>query len=571
MVQNIDEVTFMNKSAIYHRSQDNWCFPVGNEALELRIRTGLDVVRATCEFGDQHEGERIGMQWTWKSQKIEMKLSGVTALHKFWKCIVSPPHRRMKYHFILSALLETIVYGETSILDPMEILDNFNYFFFPYLHREEVYHAPKWVADTLWYQIFPDRFAKQENETGFKEWHAGPVRNADHYGGNLKGITSKLTYLNALGITGIYLTPIFASPTVHKYDTEDYFKIDPDFGTEEDLVELVKAAHQLGIKVMLDAVFNHAGAKFEKWLDVRKSQKSPYRDWFYLGENDQYETFSFEKNMPKLNTEHPDVIDYFCKVGIYWIEKADIDGWRLDVADEISHTFWRSFRKCVHNVNPEVYILGEVWHDAMPWLQGDQFDAVMNYPYTRILLDLIAHQRISLKDFRFGIDEIFNHYPSVIQANQFNLFDSHDTMRLTTICGNDLSKVKGALAFLYASPGSPCIYYGTEIALEGGNDPDCRRLMQWQPEPDTNDMYRFIKTWILLRKEHPALANHGSWEWINAECIAFRRCNAQECLCFFYNPSDMPLPFDFPKGKILFGERSDVLNPGEILLIKQDV
>ena len=561
----------MNISAIYHRSQDNWCFPVGDEVMELRIRTGLDIIRVICEFGDQHEGERIEMQWTWKSQKVEMKQSGLTAHHKYWTCRVNPPHRRMKYHFILSDAIETIVFGETSIIDPSDIPDNFNFFFFPYMHRKELYKAPTWVADTVWYQIFPDRFAKHGNAGEFKPWHIGPVKNADHYGGNLKGIITKLDYLQALGISGLYLTPVFASLTTHKYDTEDYFKIDADFGTEEDLANLVKEAHLRGIKVMLDAVFNHAGARFDKWLDVRKNPQSPYRDWFYLSDDDQFETFSFEKNMPKLNTEHPDVIAYFCKVGTYWIEKTGIDGWRLDVANEISHVFWREFRKQIHRVKPDAYILGEVWHDAMPWLQGDQFDAVMNYPYTKILLDYIAHKRISLRAFRYGIDEIRNHYPSIVQTYQFNLFDSHDTMRLSTLCNNDLSKIKGALAFLFASPGSPCIYYGTEIALEGGQDPDSRRLMQWQPDPSENEMYAFIKTWIGLRKKHPALANHGSWEWLDSDVIAFIRSDNAESLHFFYNPTDKPVSIDCPKGAILFGTKMSELNPGEILLVKTNI
>lgn len=561
----------MNLSAIYHRSQDNWCFPVGNDSMELRIRTGLDIIRVVCEFGDQHEGERIEMLWTWKSQKVEMKQSGLTSIHKYWICKVKPPHRRMKYHFIVTDAIESIVFGETSIIDPKDVPDNFNFFFFPYMHRKELYQAPSWVADTVWYQIFPDRFAKHGEAGEFKAWHAGPVKNSDHYGGNLKGIIEKLDYLKELGISGLYLTPVFASPTTHKYDTEDYFKIDPEFGTEEDLAELVKEAHLRGIKVMLDAVFNHAGAKFEKWLDVRKNPKSLYRDWFYLNDDDQFETFSFEKNMPKLNTEHPDVIAYFCRVGTYWIEKTGIDGWRLDVANEISHSFWREFRKQIHQVKPDVYILGEVWHDAMPWLQGDQFDAVMNYPFTKILMDYIAHKRISLDAFRYGIDEIRNHYPSLVQVNQFNLFDSHDTIRLTTLCGNDLAKVKGALAFLFASPGSPCIYYGTEIALEGEHDPDSRRLMQWQPDPAKNDMYAFIKTWIGLRKKHPALSNHGSWEWIHSDMISFVRSDTAESLHFFYNPTDKPVAIDCPKGSVLFGTRQNELNPGEILLIKTSI
>jgi len=560
----------MNINAIYHRSQDNWCFPYDDHSVELRIRTGLEVTKVVCEYGDQHDGTVLFSKWKWKSHAIEMKRSGQTAHHAYWTCIVTPSNRRMKYHFILSDDHETLVFGETSVLPPNEEPDNFNYFFFPYFHRKERYLAPTWVKDTVWYQIFPDRFANHGNK-GFKAWHNGPVKNSDHYGGNLKGILEQLDYLKDLGISGIYLTPVFASPTTHKYDTQDYFTIDPDFGTKEDLIELVKQAHRRGIKVMLDAVFNHAGDRFEKWMDVKNNPDSNYRDWFFLDEKNHYETFAFAKNMPKLNTENPDVIDYFCTVGKYWIETADIDGWRLDVANEISHTFWRAFRSEVRSVKPDVYILGEVWHDAMPWLQGDQFDAVMNYPYTKILLDLIAHGRIDLSEFRAGIDEIRNHYPTIVQANQFNLFDSHDTARLTTLCKNDLTKVKGALAFLLVSPGSPCIYYGTEIAMEGGNDPDCRRLMQWNPDPRNHEMFNLIQAFIQLRKDHPVLSNDGDWKWIETSknIIAFTRSNADETLSFYYNPTTQPVSIGQIKGESLYGSASTILEPGQIQLIKE--
>ncbi len=560
----------MNINAIYHRSQDNWCFPYDDQSIELRIRTGLDIVNVICEYGDQHEGTFLLTKWKWKSHKVEMHRSGQTAQHNYWTCIVTPPNRRMKYHFILTDDRETLVYGETHVLPLEEEPDNFDYFFFPYFHRLERYTAPLWVKDTVWYQIFPDRFANAGN-VGFKPWHTGPVKNSDPYGGNLRGIREKLDYLQALGIGGIYLTPIFAAPTTHKYDTQDYFTIDPDFGTKEDLIELVNQAHQRGIKVMLDAVFNHVGSRFERWVDAKKHPNSRFRTWFFIDDANVYETFAFEKNMPKLNTENPEVIDYFCSVGKYWIETADIDGWRLDVANEISHTFWRTFRREVKAIKPDVYILGEVWHDAMPWLQGDQFDAVMNYPYTRILLDLIAHRKIDLPAFRAGIDEIRNHYPSILQANQFNLFDSHDTARLTTLCKNDLAKVKGALAFLLVSQGSPCIYYGTEIALQGKNDPDSRRLMQWDPNPENHEMFRFIQTFLRFRKTYPALANEGDWKWLETtkDVIAFSRSNDHESFAFYYNPSDMSIQIDFPHGEVLYGESTPFLESGSLRLIKQ--
>ncbi len=550
----------MNTSAFTHQVASPWCFPISKTDIQIKLRTGKDIKSVILTYGDPHQGHVVNGKWGWAGHKLPMTQTGSGEVHCYWTAIITPPQGRLKYDFTITDGTESAVFGERSILPINEEPDNFNYFFYPYLHGEPIYHAPSWVKDTIWYQIFPDRF---NSVPAKKQWPLGPVTNATHYGGNLLGIIDKLDYLADLGISGLYLTPVFESPSTHKYDTTDYFRIDPEFGTAEDLKELVKKAHSLGIRVMLDAVFNHAGTQFAPWLNAKNDPGSPYRQWFHFNENG-YETFSFSKNMPKLKSTNQEVIDYFCHVGQYWINEADIDGWRLDVANEISPMFWRAFRKAVRN-DKEVYILGEVWHDANPWLLGDQFDAVMNYFYTRIVMDFFIHKTMTVKTFREKIDDFRNRYPQIVLKNQFNLFDSHDTARLMTQAKGDVSIVKQMLAILLCSEGSPCLYYGTEIGMPGEHDPDCRRLMQFDPDPSQHELYRFIKTFIALRKQYPALANEGTWSWIGHDTLIMIQ---RDGLVLIINPSDTD--FAYPvSGKILYSEgKPETISAHDIKLIQ---
>ncbi|KAF0226791.1 MAG: alpha amylase [Erysipelotrichaceae bacterium] len=550
----------MNTSAFTHQVTSPWCYQVSKTQIQLKLRTGLDITKVFLTFGDPHQGIIRNGKWTWADQHVEMTLSGEGEFHRYWTSIITPPNKRLKYLFVISDDHDTVIYGERSIIKPGEEINNFNYFFYPYLQSDPVYSAPSWVKDTVWYQIFPDRFNSVPQQ---KSWPQGSVVNATHYGGNLKGIIDKLPYLSQLGISGLYLTPIFESPSTHKYDTSDYFKIDSEFGTLEELKELVGKAHGLGIKVMLDAVFNHAGLHFKPWDLAKVDPKSIYRSWFYFDE-ESYETFSFAKNMPKLNSIHPEVIDYFSKVGQYWIQEADIDGWRLDVANEISPQFWRAFRSAVKSVK-DVYILGEVWHDANPWLLGDQFDAVMNYFYTQIIMDFFIYKKLSLKTFRAKIDDFRNRYPQLILKNQFNLYDSHDTPRLMTLAKGDQSIVKQMFALLLCSEGSPCIYYGTEIGLEGQQDPDCRRLMQFEPDPTQHPLHQFLQTFISLRTQYPALANEGSWEWITHDDLLMIK---RDKIVLIINPTTNSYQCPI-QGEVLYADKnSPLIDAQDIKLIK---
>ncbi len=399
-------------------------------------------------------------------------------------------------------------------------------FVFPWMNPDDINKAPEWVNETVWYQIFPERFCNGDTSNdpeGVLPWREeGSVTNYEFFGGDLQGIINKLDYLEKLGITGLYLTPVNEAPSAHKYDTADYTRIDPHFGDENTMRTLVSEAHKRGIRIMLDGVFNHCGAKFAPWQDVvKKGPDSKYYDWFMIREwpfrfdegaarSRQYYSFAFYDEMPKLNTNNPRVREYFLNVCEEWVRKYDVDGIRLDVANEISHVFCKELRNRMKAIKPDIYILGEIWHDAMPWLRGDEFDAVMNYPLGESIKDFWIDKSLSNEDFEFTINRCYTGYMQQTNDVLFNLLDSHDTKRLRSDVKN-MDEFFQQLAVLFSMPGSPCIYYGTEIAMEGGHDPDCRRCMPWGKieRGEFDERIEMIRSLIKLRKEEPLLRDRN--------------------------------------------------------------
>lgn len=520
-------------AAVYHRATDAFCYSPDGTSLVIRLQGAVDDIASVQLWaGDPHDwGRRPEADdgtWHWRCTPSPVKKIGTDGVRDFWEVQWTPPYKRARYFFrITFADGSRYDYGEKGLISNGEegegspAGDYWNAFVFPYINDIDVYRAPDWVAGTVWYQIFPERFRNgnpSNDPDGTKSWHRGPVTNHEFYGGDLRGIIEGLDHIAGLGCTGIYLTPIFASPSVHKYDTEDYLTIDPAFGTEEDLRDLVQSCHRRGIRVMLDAVFNHCGKTFGPWLDVvEKGAASRYKDWFHINRfplfpkgkdtgdsrDANFETFAFTTRMPKLNTSNPEVRKYLLSVAERYIKEFDIDGWRLDVSNEIDHAFWREFRLRVKAAKPDAYIVGEIWHDALPWLRGDQYDAVMNYPFGTAITDFLLAKPWSrgASDFVHRINSISFMYPHTVLRSAFNLLDSHDTDRLVTRMGSR-KKTKLALTLLFALPGAPCIYYGTEYALEGGHDPDCRRCMIWEPMPEELEFSRFVVSLIRLRREY---------------------------------------------------------------------
>lgn len=518
----------MNREAIFHNPVSNYAFPISYEKFKVRLRAGKgDLDRVTLV---------IGNKYLWHTRKeVPMEVEGSDELFDYYSYVYPVDDPRVAYYFLLEKGDEQWLYGDSGFAKPELVnIDEdessaFVNFHFPFINRIDIHKKPSWVNSAVFYQIFPERFCngnKENDPDWVKPWGYHTVNNLDFYGGDLDGIRQKLPYLQELGITGLYLTPVFESPSSHKYDTTDYRKIDPGFGDEETMKLLVKEAHDRGIRVMLDGVFNHCGSNFLPWRDVmEKGPKSPYYDWFMINRwpcreqegstrDGRYYSFAFAERMPKLNTSEKKVRDYFLDTVRYWIETFDIDGLRLDVANEISHLFCRELRQMTKQLKPDFYLLGEIWHDAMPWLGGDEFDAVMNYPFAAAIREFWYQPEKTKSDLEEAIHENLVRYMRQTTEVLFNLLDSHDTDRLIHQTGGNQDLFFQQLAMLFTMPGSPCIYYGTEIAIEGGADPDCRRCMPWDQIEQGNyaEITEQVKQLIALRKEPAARSMEITFE-----------------------------------------------------------
>ncbi|MCM3165310.1 glycoside hydrolase family 13 protein [Peribacillus frigoritolerans] len=555
----------MEFSSIHHRPNDNYGYPINTETLHIRLRTKKqDISSVGLIFGDPY----ISDNGQWQYEELPMSSSGSDTRYDYWHIYVKPPYRRIRYGFKVTSEEESAFYTEKGFFKEAP-RDPGCYFAIPYLHQNEVFGAPEWVKDTIWYQIFPERFANgnpANDPEGVKPWGSEDPAVDNFFGGDFEGIIEHLDYLENLGINGIYFTPIFHAHSNHKYDTIDYRSIDPQFGTKETLKTLIAECHKRNIRVMLDAVFNHSGYYFPPFQDLlEKGEKSKYKDWFHPhsfplkgGERPNYETFGFFESMPKLNTKNPEVKEYLLEVSAYWIKEFDIDAWRLDVANEVDQPFWREFRTTVKSIKPDLYILGEIWHDSMPWLRGDQFDAVMNYPFTNQVFRLIASQTINAREFTEEMTAIYHSYPTNVFDVTFNLLGSHDTPRIFTDCGEDLARAKLIHAILLTFNGSPCIYYGDEIGLTGDMDPGCRKCMVWEEEKQNTELLNEIKALIHLRKEERLLANDGEFKFLdtagNENIVAYQKYNEKRSVVILINPTDVKQSFTLPvdlKGRTL--------------------
>ena len=376
--------------------------------------------------------------------------------------------------------------------------------------------APDWVKDAIFYQVFPDRFCRSERYRAvgkFVPWGSRPTRE-NMFGGNLAGIEDKLKYIAGLGVNAIYLCPIFKSNSNHRYHTVDYFEIDPVLGTLKDFDRLVKKTHKLGLRIILDGVFNHCSRGFFQFNSLMElGQNSPYVDWFHVkgwplnaySGKPNYECWWNFPALPKFNTDCPDVREYLFSVGEYWTRRG-IDGWRLDVPNEIDDdSFWQEFRNHIKAINPEAYIVGEIWDAPERWLQGDQFDGVMNYLFRKAVMKYLFDENpISTEEFCNRLRDAF---PEGRGDIPMNLLGSHDTTRLRSQTGSSWEKIRFALTLMFFMPGAPCIYYGEELGMEGGKDPDNRRSVPWEklPRMQKEPVYALVKELTEMRSNSPVL------------------------------------------------------------------
>ncbi|WP_047980606.1 glycoside hydrolase family 13 protein [Ornithinibacillus contaminans] len=538
----------MIKEAIFHRPKNNFAYAYDKDTLHIMLQSKKDDLQSVeLLFGDPYDW----VNEKWQTQRRPMRKSGSTSLYDYWTIDVEPEFHRMRYAFACIDGEETYFYTERGFFNTAPA-DIGNYFCFPYLNNVDVFSAPTWVKDTVWYQIFPERFGNGDesiNPEGTLPWGSADPTPTNFFGGDFQGVIDHLDHLVELGISGIYFTPIFKAYSNHKYDTIDYMEIDPQFGDKETFRKLVQECHNRGIRVMLDAVFNHSGYYFPAFQDVlEKQDKSNYKNWFHLWDfpvvtepKPNYDTFAFTPFMPKLNTENAAVKAYLLEVARYWVEEFDIDGWRLDVANEVDHAFWREFRNVVKNAKPDAYILGEIWHDSMPWLQGDQFDAVMNYPFTTSAIDFLAKDSITATEFVDSIVNVLHMYPKNVNEVAFNLLDSHDTPRILTLANGNHDRVKLLYLIQLSFIGSPCIYYGDEIGMDGGQDPGCRACMEWDIAKQDRVLFTYVQTLLKWRKEESVFGNHADIRFIHADneknYVIYEKFNSEKRLIFVVNNS----------------------------------
>lgn len=475
----------MNRKAILHAADSKFCYAIDEKTVELLLRVDKEdsFKEINVIYGNKYD-------YYLKQCVKPMSLRFTDSSFNYYFIRLSLDDVRFVYVFKLKDEYEEVYFCEDGAVEDYDFtLAYFNSFQLPYINKIDVVKNVEWLNNAVFYQIFVDRFniGNKDRDLLYVNLKWGDIPNPKSFaGGDLDGITDKLEYLKELGINALYLTPIFKSKSNHKYDISDYYNVDEHFGGNDAFKKLVLRAHKLGIRVVLDGVFNHCSEDLAQFQDVlEKGCKSKYFNWFIIDgdkvdrKKGNYEYFGVCKYMPKLNTSNEDLQNYLIGVATHWIKEYDIDGWRLDVSDEVSHDFWRKLRKAVKEVKEDVVLLGENWHDAYPYLRGDEYDGIMNYALTKALMDYFVSGSLDSKGLSERLSSLYVRNSRPINHMMLNLLDSHDTHRFYSLVGSNIDKLICALAIVFCHCGSTCVYYGTELPLEGGHDPDSRRTMDW--------------------------------------------------------------------------------------------
>ena len=410
---------------------------------------------------------------------------------------------------------------------------------------------PAWVEKSVFYQIFPDRFANGDPSNDpptVEPWDAKP-KWYTFLGGDLAGVLQKSGYLAGLGVRAVYLNPVFVSPSAHGYETTDYLRIEPRLGTNELFVRLTRELRAKSVRTVLDGVFNHTSVDFFAFRDLRENgERSRYRSWYTphsfpirVQNPPNYHAWFNFPSMPKLNHSNPDVQAYLLGVPTFWMAQADVAGWRLDVADEVPDDFWRAFRRTVKALDPQAWIVGEVWGDAKRWLGGDQWDSAMNYPFRDVAVRFLAQRSEPAERAWARLEALYWRYGPTVSRNLLNLLSSHDTPRFLTVCGGDRSLARLGATLLLTWVGAPSVYYGDELGMEGGPDPDNRRGMRWDLVRDGNDLLACYRSLIVARNASRALQSGDPVLLLaRGDLLAFARVLDNDLAVVALNRGDRP-------------------------------
>jgi glycosidase len=538
----------MIKEAIFHKADSNFCYLTDSRNMVIVVKAAKgDLSNVLLLYDVRYD----------KSPKLDLvhvplKLAMSDELYDYFRVEFSCLYHRMSYFFSL-----TDNKGNHSYFNQEGISEDYSWgrhrlFQMPYLHEQDAPQVPKWLKESIMYQIFPDSYANGKEsieEKPVSHIVKDNIKVESRFGGTLRGIIENIPYIKDLGITLIYLNPIFTAKSYHKYDEIDYFEVDPCLGTREDLKELVNQCHENGIRIMLDLVINQSSNEFFAFRDVLKEQEnSAYVDWYHIhsfpvqmGKSPNYETFSFYDVMPKFNTENEEVKEYLLDIGRYWVKEFDIDGYRLDVANELPHDFWRCFRSEMDKLKSDFALIGEVWHDADSWIGRDQFHSVMNYPLMMAVWEFFGLDSKNAIQFGQTISRLTMKYPLDNTQAMMNFLDSHDVERFLSLSKVNYKRQKLAAAFIMTYVGMPSVYYGDEKAIEGLDIYDSRRKMIWKDDENSSSMYEFYKKIIHIRRENPVLV-YGEYKLLLADAVTnqfgFLRGDKEEhVICIFNNSS----------------------------------
>ncbi|MGY0613867.1 maltodextrin glucosidase [Vibrio sp. FJH11] len=517
----------------------------------------------------------------------EMQPAGTAGKLKLWQATFAPNKDRDVTHYVFK-----LVQGEQQFwLDGRGVQKRIppKEFHFKLNVNNQ---PPEWVQKQVFYQIFPDRFATSRDEKAIRQAYGeynpqaivkpwgddvGNHQNSgakEFFGGDLKGVEQRLDYLENLGVTALYLNPVFSAPSNHKYDTTDYFTVDPMFGSNEQFAQLCDKIRTKKMRIILDAVFNHTSVH-HPWFDIKMegdgaygNPKSKYRNYYFFdGDSNNYIGWKGIGSLPVLNFENEQVRNYIYQgnqsVIKYWLRAPySVDGWRFDVihmlgegegAKNNAH-YVEAFRQATKSENPDAYVLGEHFFEATQWLQGDQEDGAMNYyGFAHPVRAFIAHQdimydpiKIDATEFKQWLDEARAKIPFANQLSQLNQLDSHDTARFLTLVNCRQDKMLIALTLLMTYVGTPCIYYASEVGLEGGFDPDNRRCFPWH-QVNKSEWLNIYQRWIAIRKQFKCLQS-GSIQWLHSseEALVYARQLGEEAIVVAINMREEDIRIDLP-------------------------
>ncbi len=539
--------------------------PKINAKVTLKLRVPTDAPVKSIFIRVMEDGE---------IPKFPMEKEAENSLFTLWAGEIEIKQPRVDYHFKLMTDVGAYYYNAIGI----SRAESPDYYDFTLLAD---YHAPLWVRDQVFYQIFPERFHNGDptNDVQDGEWVREGVparkvqwgelptpwrkgRSVDFFGGDIQGITQKLDYIQALGITALYLTPIFTAGSNHHYDITDFSEVDPHFGGNPALADLRAALTNRNMRLMLDITPNHVGVTHHWFVAAEKNHTAPEAAYFFYDADKQFfETWLGVPSLLKLNYSSPKLRDLMYRQPDSalrrWLQPPyAIDAWRLDVANmtgnlrmlQLDHDVWEEMRPYLKNDNPDIYIMGEYFMDGTPHTQGDELDATMNYqgfniPVRRWLggedigvadeqpygdTHLLPTDAMALQWRRFMAA-----VPYTIALQQFNQLDSHDTTRILQMVRGDKALQRLGTALLMAFPGVPCLYYGGEIGMTGGKDPDNRRCMPWDETTWDKALLAFHQRIVEIRKQSPAL-KHGGFQLLYAEddTIAFLRESPEQSMIF---------------------------------------